>query len=566
MNKNHHTQVKITLRQKIALIVFAIFLSLIILEMGLRLGGFIFLALQEHRNLNSINKKGSCIIMCLGESTTGLGGNNSYPSQLEELLNARNIGIKFSVINKGVPGIHTTGIVANLIDNLNKYKPNIVITMMGINDQVVYLRDQDEKSVSKGETIFKQLRIYKLGQFILLHIKAKINEINACKKKNDEKSSLLFSDIIFRLRDCYAGQENDIQEEDLLRKSLQLNPRDYREYIALGLLYTNQKNFTHAEEAFKKAIEINSQSDDAYLNLGFCYSRQERFSEAEESWKKVLVINPRSYRVYLGLGNCYNSQAKHEQAEETFRKVLEINPRNEDAYRGLGWTYELQKKYAQAEEFFKKALELNPNNYYNCVDIGLLYSIKGKYARGEELLRKALKLKPGDERVCVSLGWCCVRQKKYVQAEEAFKKALETNPDNDKANGGLAELYEKTGQLEFAKKYRQKADTERAKNYNNIVSINYLKLKGILSQRGIRLVCVQYPNRSVEPLKEIFKGEKDVVFVDNEKAFREAINKGSFEEYFSDAFAGDFGHCTRKGNRLLAQNIANAILSKMFHK
>jgi len=76
-----------------------------------------------------------------------------------------------------------------------------------------------------------------------------------------------------------------------------------------------------------------------------------------------------------------------------------------------------------------------------------------------------------------------VRQKKYVQAEEAFKKALETNPDNDKANGGWRNYMKKQGSLNSRKKYRQKADTERAKNYNNIVSINYLKLKGIFKPK-----------------------------------------------------------------------------------
>lgn len=563
---NHSIQIKIPFRQKIALIVFAIFLSLLILEIGLRLGGFIFLVLQERRNLYSIERKGNCLIMCLGESTTALGGEDSYPSQLEEVLNARNIGIKFSVINKGVPAIHTTAIVANLIDNLNRYKPNIVITMMGINDQIVYLQDQDMKSVS-GKTMFlKQLRIYKLGQFILLHIKAKIKEINTYRKEKSGKGSVLLSNLFFGLRDCYAEQDNCIQKEISLKKSLKLNPRDYEAYISLGWLYENQEKFTLADEAFKKAIAIYPLSDDAYLGLGFCYSHQERFSEAEELWRRGLEINPRSCQLYLALGNCYNYQAKREQAEESFRKVLDINPKNEEAYLGLGWTYESQKKNDQAEEFFKKALELNPNNYSSCVDIGLLYSTKGKDAQAEVLLKRALELNPGDERVCVNLGWCYKRQKRYAEAEEAFKKVLETNPKNDKASGGLAELYEEMGKFESAKEYRQKADVARIKYYNHTVSISYLKLKEILDQRGVKYVCVQYPNRSVEPLKKIFEGQKNVVFVDNEGVFREAIKKDGFEEYFSDAFAGDFGHCTRKGNRILAENIANIISKEILHK
>jgi hypothetical protein len=48
--------------------------------------------------------------------------------------------------------------------------------------------------------------------------------------------------------------------------------------------------------------------------------------------------------------------------------------------------------------------------------------------------------------------------------------------------------------------------------------------------------------------------------------FRDAVRKDSYNEYFRDAIGGDFGHCTDKGNRLLAENIASTILKEVFHK
>jgi len=55
-------------------------------------------------------------------------------------------------------------------------------------------------------------------------------------------------------------------------------------------------------------------------------------------------------------------------------------------------------------------------------------------------------------------------------------------------------------------------------------------------------------------------------FVDNEQVFKEAVKKAGYKEYFKDMFAGDFGHCTQKGNELLAQNIADVILKDVFKK
>ncbi|MDD5109515.1 MAG: tetratricopeptide repeat protein, partial [Candidatus Omnitrophica bacterium] len=438
-------QAKLSIIQKTILILFGIFLSIIILEIGLRFGGFIFLSMQEYRNIHSLNQKSTCRILCLGESTTALGGEYSYPSQLERILNSANTGIKFSVINKGIPGIHTSGILENLTDNLEKYNPDIVITMIGINDQVVYLQDQNLKIIPEKKDFFRELKIWKLGYFIWLHSKAKINELRIHKKENKKDNSLSFN-FVFGLTDLYAEDKNSLQPDQI----------NYDEHVNLGWLYTNQKKFVQAEEEFKKALEMNSQCDNAYFGLGTCYARQERFAEARALLRKALEANPKNYRVYIELGGCSNCEAKHGQAEEEFKKALEINPQAEDAYRGLGWTYELQKKYPQAEEAFSKALEINPDNYYNCVDFGLLCSLKGRYSQAEKLLKKALELRPGDEQVYANLGWCYKLEKKYPQAEEAFKKALEINSRNDKALGGLAELCQERGQFEFANEYRQK--------------------------------------------------------------------------------------------------------------
>jgi lysophospholipase L1-like esterase len=73
--------------------------------------------------------------------------------------------------------------------------------------------------------------------------------------------------------------------------------------------------------------------------------------------------------------------------------------------------------------------------------------------------------------------------------------------------------------------------------------------------------------RNLEPLKKIFQGNREgIIFVDNERIFKDALKQGIYWNYFRDTFGGDFGHCTEKGNRLLAENIANVILKEVFGK
>ena len=174
---------KTSKKQKILLVISGLFLCVVLLEAGLRIGGFILSSLQEHRNIISIKKKGTFRIMCLGGSTTA-GGENAYPHQLEEVLNQRDIGMKFSVINKGIPGINTTPILAQLEDNLNKYKPDMVITMMGITDFIFDNCMEYEDSLAEKTKIFlESFKTYKLVRLLGHH----------CLNKN------CFSDMKFLL-------------------------------------------------------------------------------------------------------------------------------------------------------------------------------------------------------------------------------------------------------------------------------------------------------------------------------------------------------------------------------
>jgi len=83
-------------------------------------------------------------------------------------------------------------------------------------------------------------------------------------------------------------------------------------------------------------------------------------------------------------------------------------------------------------------------------------------------------------------------------------------------------------------------------------------------RRGVPMVAVQYPVRSLSQLEAIFAGIEAPHFVDNEATFRDALAKHAYEEVFWDNCYGDFGHCTRMGNRMLAENVADVILEEIY--
>ncbi len=435
---------KAVLRQKIALLSLGLILAACIIEIALRAAGFIYQSMGERQNRISPNKNGQFRILCLGGSTTALGGRYSYPSHLEEILNKHNIGINFKVVNKGVCGITTMDIVRQIEFNLDRYRPDLVITMIGINDdrQLYY----DAIGASNRLRFIRSLRIYKFAWFVYLRIKTKITKL----KKYFSPASVVFAD--------------NAPSEESLKKLIESEPRNRSLYSDLGWHYLGRGNLVEAEEAFNKAVKLEPRNGNLYYDLAVCYINMEKSTLAETSYKKALALGVDPIPIKIDLGFYY----------------LKIG------------------KNIEAENIFKRTIALYPENDFVCGAAGMFYNEIGKHEKSEYYFKKANNL--------------------------------------------------------------------RMKYYNPERRRNHRKIKEILNARKIKFVCVQYPVRGIEPLKKRLAGYDDILFIDNEKIFKEKLKKASYSRYFIDLFGGDFGHCTPEGNLLLADNIAKGILKEYFNQ
>jgi len=449
-----------------------------------------------------VKQKGNYRILCLGESTTA----GQWPPYLEKILNQRNIGVRFSVIDKGVPGIKTNNIVSSLESNLEAYRPDMVITMMGVNDADPYFSYKSHLEPA-AVTFLKSCRSYKLIRLFCLHIAAKFKEVKPHKLSNDV-----------------------------------------------------------SQPEFFFAPELNHGNERLYIEQGNLYQRQGKFLESEILFHKALQINPRSDGAYVGLGDLYRQQGKVSESESYFRKALELNP-GVWACVGLAHLYREQCKFAESEVLLQKAIESYPENGWLYVELGNLYRQQGKYVESEVSFRRALELCPRNDWLDIELGNVCWQQGNISEAEELFHKALELNPGSSWLYRALGIIYAEKGDMENVRKYNKiSAGLRGGYNYTATTISNYLKVKATLDKKGIIYVCMQYPMCSIVPLRQIFSTQKDMIFVDNEKVFRDAVNKESYREYFVDIYGGNFGHCTPKGNRLLAENLANVIVKEFFKK
>jgi len=128
---------KNNLKLKFALILLGVILSLVVLEVTLRMAGYLYNSAFRSKTLG--NKEGVVRIFCIGESTTwGVGAKDpltqSYPRQLESMLLNKYPDSDIKVFYDQMIGQNTEEIALKLPLYIKKYQPQIIILMAGINN------------------------------------------------------------------------------------------------------------------------------------------------------------------------------------------------------------------------------------------------------------------------------------------------------------------------------------------------------------------------------------------------------------------------------------------------
>jgi formylglycine-generating enzyme required for sulfatase activity/tetratricopeptide (TPR) repeat protein len=559
------------MKEKAIVMALGLLCGLACLEVGLRVLGAAVLFAQAHKNALAMRQRGAYRIMCIGESMTA----GQYPPFLERALDGRHIGTGFSVIDRGRIGLNTTVSLKLLEADLDAYHPNMVVAMMGINDSGPHMLYEPEAS-SKIVRFIKTPRTYKLTRIAWQRIASRGPGAGnaphgaAVAKAEGASRGVLPSEQVERGW-FYLSRHQVAQAREAFKKALETNPGNEQAYMGLGAVHLSLLEPAEAAEAYKKALKINPKNAGAYMQLGEACRVQRKFAQAAEAYKKALETNPGNEQAYMGLGDVYRAWGKLAEAAEADKKTLEINPRNDGVYVRLGWFYLGQGKLAAAEGAFKKASEANPGRQAGSWGLEAVYRRQGKLAEAAEEDKKTLRDDSSNDTAYTRLAW---RLGHLSESQKLLEKAtlqkLEKSVRGgstaiDRRYAALATAYAGMGDAGRAKQYHEKAEELRRKEYDSVTAANYRWLKETLDRRGIQLVCVQYPMRSLAPLRKIFQGrDHGIIFVDNENIFKDAVKKDSFDAYFVDVFGGDFGHCTRKGNELLAQSIADVLWREYF--
>lgn len=345
------------LRTRLLVSLISFVFCLMILEFGLRLGGYIYVhKLIKTAGINKQNRAPYTIVT-IGDSYT-VGGEgewkDNYPSQLQKML-SDNDPKKFTVINGGICESNSTLSLKYLSDLSEEYKIDSVILLTGSTNRFNLTGFSQNKVIN----LFSHFRLYKLAKIFMANLKGRMlqqrgqvdgYDDHAVNKKIDGWESVKYDNI-------YHIEEVDCQKAMQDQKTGEIpEPRSVKSYMELAECYADENK--DATELFKQALTLNYDQDLIYYRWGD-YLRDQ--GQSKEAIAKLEKVKPNA-EVYGDLAYLYLQTGKLTKALEVSIQGIESFPAVFEFYYLLTKTYDLQSQYSAQDilQIIRRIGELNP--------------------------------------------------------------------------------------------------------------------------------------------------------------------------------------------------------------
>jgi len=165
-------------RRRLLWILLSPIVALLLLELVLQAGALVVSWSSSGAPVEHADSGEALRVMSLGDSNTfGLyldDRDMAYPKLLESVRRSSG-GTPVSVVNLGYPGRNTTAILAELAADLDRYRPDIVTLMVGINDFWIPIPEGMTGATQAAPSapvrwLRRHSRVYKFGYMLMRRV------------------------------------------------------------------------------------------------------------------------------------------------------------------------------------------------------------------------------------------------------------------------------------------------------------------------------------------------------------------------------------------------------------
>jgi protein O-GlcNAc transferase len=269
-------------------------------------------------------------------------------------------------------------------------------------------------------------------------------------------------DILANLGMALCQQQKATQAVPLLQKAVQLAPDKPIAHQNLAAAYIQLSQFDDAVSELRTALKLSPDSPQLHYNLGLALKMQDNIAAAIPELQTAAQLDPAMSEPPYVLGILHMQAGQYADAARELSTSLKLQPENGDGWATLGSVYNHLDQLDQATAALDQAIQRLPQQPAPHLTLAAVLAkqnkpedAKAERAKAAELMRANMNRQRAE--VAANSGTSLLQKGKVTEAIVEFQNAISFDPSYPEGHLGLADAYDRQGNISDAAAERQKA-------------------------------------------------------------------------------------------------------------
>ncbi|MGA9390832.1 MAG: tetratricopeptide repeat protein [Candidatus Sulfotelmatobacter sp.] len=227
------------------------------------------------------------------------------------------------------------------------------------------------------------------------------------------------------LAQTYARMGRDADAEQLLKRVVELNPKDANSLQLAGELMLNSDP-SQALDLLKRADALQG-SPHTDLLIAHAYERLGQPDEFTRYLNRAKSRAPNDSEVLRAVAGAYRDQGQYDQAIATLQS---IPGKTTDVQAELAYTYELAGKQQEAAQLYSRLAKAGKGNISLDLSAAQAWVAFGQTDAAKNFLDDAKRIDPNSYRLHAILGAIAESDNRFADASKEYNLALANLPPN----------------------------------------------------------------------------------------------------------------------------------------
>ena len=241
------------------------------------------------------------------------------------------------------------------------------------------------------------------------------------------------------------------QAENVCRSLLADHPNHAATLHLLGLVRARGGDRAGGEQLLRRSVELDPADTRLRRNFATFLRRAGRLAEAERVFRRVLQLAPGDRAARHGLVQTLDGLGRGRDAEIQCRTLIDTERSNPDGWTALGFVLANQNRLLEAEAAYRQVLSLSPGNPLVQRRLGSLLAMLDRSEEALAALDAAQALGLRGFELQLARGRALSQLGRLEEAEGAFAAAVELRPRHSDAQLYLARVRQARGDPDFAR-------------------------------------------------------------------------------------------------------------------